>query len=312
MQYKTRCDVFQQSEVPTRGELIRLVVLAYVGAFALQAWAIPALGNRGEASNRLLLCMWVPTLAALLSGNSARQMLRRALRLPNWRWGLAGLVVGWAPALLGTTILVIARRGLWDSEHFDRAPDGSGVLAAHHIGLVFGVGPQSWTFFALNTAVSILVGSLVTTLIGGLGEELGWRGVLQPALEHRLGPVRGTLLVGVIWAYWHLPINLGGYNDAEHPVLNAFVSFPLIVLCLAYNFAWLMKRAGSVWPAALAHGANNVLGSGFLLLKPDSWLTGRFVELTATVLTTAMLVWISRRSRERSMPSAALPSTEVT
>ncbi len=75
--------------------------------------------------------------------------------------------------------------------------------------------------------------------------------------------------VAVIWAAWHLPINLAGYNDAVHSVANALILFPLFAFGLSINFAWLAQRNQSIWGAALAHGANNTIAAG-MLLKPQS------------------------------------------
>jgi membrane protease YdiL (CAAX protease family) len=46
-----------------------------------------------------------------------------------------------------------------------------------------------------------------STLLGGpLGEEPGWRGYALPRLEHDLGPVRASMVLGLLWAPWHLPL----------------------------------------------------------------------------------------------------------
>lgn len=50
-----------------------------------------------------------------------------------------------------------------------------------------------------------IIVAFVLVLGGPLGEELGWRGVLQPRLEAQLGSLRATLLTGIVWAARHLP-----------------------------------------------------------------------------------------------------------
>ena len=50
---------------------------------------------------------------------------------------------------------------------------------------------------------------ILVLLIGGpLGEEFGWRGLALPALEARLSPLWASLLLGIIWSIWHLPLIL--------------------------------------------------------------------------------------------------------
>jgi membrane protease YdiL (CAAX protease family) len=148
---------------------------------------------------------------------------------------------------------------------------------------------------------------VVTALIGGIGEELGWRGFLQPALERRWGPFKGTVAVGLIWAYWHLPANLMGYNDARHPLLNAFLFFPIAVVAMSFGFAWLTRKSGSAWPAAFAHGANNTIGSAFLM-TPESWSADAATELLAVLLVSAVFVRASLQRRPRGPELTGAPA----
>jgi membrane protease YdiL (CAAX protease family) len=46
---------------------------------------------------------------------------------------------------------------------------------------------------------------LLTAVTTGLGEEPGWRGFALPNLQAKHGPLLGTLLLGLLWAFWHLP-----------------------------------------------------------------------------------------------------------
>jgi len=45
-------------------------------------------------------------------------------------------------------------------------------------------------------------------IVGGGMEETGWRGMLQPALEEKMNFILATLITGVIWGVWHLPLFL--------------------------------------------------------------------------------------------------------
>ena len=121
-----------------------------------------------------------------------------------------------------------------------------------------------------------------------------WRGVLQPALERRFGFFKGTLVVGLVWGAWHLPLNLAGYNDPSHPVWTALVIFPLATTGLAFVLAWLLRRSSSVWPCAVAHMANN-LWSGVPLVKTPGWWAGNVCGMVALAVIVAALVFRLRR-----------------
>lgn len=103
---------------------------------------------------------------------------------------------------------------------------------------------------------------LVTTLFTGGNEEPGWRGFALPRLLDRYSPVTASLVLGTIWAAWHLPLFLteewGGDTSLGWFVWN--------VLPLSLILTWLFLRpGGSVIPAMLFHGGTNVIASYFPL-----------------------------------------------
>src|SRR5262249_40067248 len=106
------------------------------------------------------------------------------------------------------------------------------------------------------------------------------------------------------WAYWHLPVNLSGYNDATHPVWTAFVLFPFGVTCMALALGWLVRRTGSVWPAALAHGAHNTLAGGLGLAPRDWWADTAANGVAAAVLGICFGVLL-RRAKKMSISAPA-------
>ena len=75
--------------------------------------------------------------------------------------------------------------------------------------------------------------------LGGL-EEPGWRGFALPRLQQRYTPVRATLLLGVVWGLWHLPVE----------PLAIVVTVPL-----AFFYTWLFNRTGSALLCILLHAS---------------------------------------------------------
>jgi membrane protease YdiL (CAAX protease family) len=98
----------------------------------------------------------------------------------------------------------------------------------------------------------------------------------------------------LIWGYWHLPANLAGLNDALHPVLGSLVIFPLEAISMSFVLAWLANRSRSVWPSALAHGANNTLLACMMVL-PDAWFADQWTAAVAAILIGTLFAWLLAR-----------------
>ncbi|HEY3409518.1 MAG TPA: type II CAAX endopeptidase family protein [Propionicimonas sp.] len=184
-----------------------------------------------------MLKQWVgPALAAMVmavvtGGRSGLRELRAAGRA--WR-------VGWqwyAVVLVGAPLLILA-----------------GVLA------VFGV-PTSLAGFEPGIVASYLGYFVLVFFAVGLPEELGWRGFALPRLQARFGPLRGTLILGVLWAGWHLPFFLtpdhgGGPQADVMVVVTNFALFAGMVVLMAVPFSFVYNATrGSVFMAALLHAA---------------------------------------------------------
>jgi membrane protease YdiL (CAAX protease family) len=98
----------------------------------------------------------------------------------------------------------------------------------------------------------------------GLPEEIGWRGFALPRMQRRYGSLRGSVLLGVLWAFWHLlsfflPSHGGGPNVSFAAILINFLVFSLMVVALTVIFTWVFNHTqGSIFIASLVHTAINV------------------------------------------------------
>lgn len=128
---------------------------------------------------------------------------------------------------------------------------GNGLAAA--VGLTAPApnasGPWHWlTVSALIMFAFCLVGG------GGL-EEPGWRGLALPLLQKRFSPLRSSLILGVLWTFWHWPQLLLSGAQGGLPVV---VSFFLQVVSLALLFTAVFHRArGSLLVVVVLHAAIN-------------------------------------------------------
>jgi hypothetical protein len=87
------------------------------------------------------------------------------------------------------------------------------------------------------------------------GEEIGWRGFALPRLADRFGLRIASLVLGVIWAIWHLPQFYIAGADTYH---QSFPVWAAQVVAMSVAFAWLYaKSGGSLLLVMLMHSAIN-------------------------------------------------------
>jgi membrane protease YdiL (CAAX protease family) len=99
---------------------------------------------------------------------------------------------------------------------------------------------------------------LASLVFYGFGEEVGWRGYLQPTLERRRPALQAAVLLSVVWALWHLP--LFGITDGYRQMAAVgFIGFYLSLLVAALVFAWLWHRSGrSLLVVAIFHAVFDI------------------------------------------------------
>ena len=178
-------------------------------------------------------------LTGLLEGRAGIIGLCR--RVIHWRVG----VVWYLIALLGTLALFGAAVIVWT--FVLGAPAPKFTLLGHWEELP-GLHPAA-TWIFLIFAI-------------GLGEEVGWRGFMQPKLQTRFSAFKASLLVGLAWTFWHLP------NFIFDPQFAAWrlairLGFGSMMICMAIFYAWLFNSTrGSLLIPILFHGTNDfIMGS---------------------------------------------------
>ena len=135
-----------------------------------------------------------------------------------------------------------------------------GYLAATKLlaALIHRVAVGAWPAFG-DTALPLMLGGILVSTWTQAGEELGWRGYALPRLATHLGLGGASVLLGVVWALWHLPLFFlqGSGSDGQ-----SFPIYLLHVTALSVAMAWLYWRAqGSLLLVMLMHASvNNTTG----------------------------------------------------
>ena len=142
------------------------------------------------------------------------------------------------------------------------------------------------------------------SLVSALGEELGWRGFMVPALRERIGLKKTLFVTSIFWCCWHLPLLIwGGYMD-QCPLWYRLPAFILCVMPIGIICGLLTVESDSVWPAAFLHAAhNNYDQSVFGLISRGEKLmyyvseTGFLTIICAWII--AIIVYISYAKRHQ-------------
>ncbi len=132
------------------------------------------------------------------------------------------------------------------------------------------VGLSSMEWNPQMTALNFFISLLGSTVVYGGEEELGWRGILQPALSKKITFPLAALACGVIWALWHLPL-----------------WFIEVGIFLCFWLGTIYERSKCLPLCMLFHGFVNVMLSSFVLKL--NWILVVGIILTTAV---AIALWL--------------------
>lgn len=213
----------------------RPLVVYFAGAYLLSAIALTVIGlpkPRGTSNEHPLISLIMfPVmvfgvaglgigLTALTSGRPGLDGLRGRLRQPVSRcWWLLGLI---PPAAVLVVLELLTATGSNDYQ--------PGFL-------IFGLGAG---------------------LVAGFFEEFGWTGYAYPRMSSRFGPLPGALMLGTLWALWHLPVvdSLGAASPHGSAWPAFFAAFVAVLVALRVLIAWAYTTTASLRLAQLLHASS--------------------------------------------------------
>ncbi|MEM3672877.1 MAG: CPBP family intramembrane glutamic endopeptidase [Candidatus Bathyarchaeia archaeon] len=95
---------------------------------------------------------------------------------------------------------------------------------------------------------------------GPFQEEFGWSGYALPRLQARYSALISSVVLGVIWAIWHLPLNLMYFAGPQYQVGLAWLSSTVILfIFVSIPFTWIYNNTGgSILTALIFHTMLNL------------------------------------------------------
>ncbi len=251
------------------------VAIARSGGLAASPWLVVGL-------------MWTPGVVAL----ALQYRYRGTLRGLGWGAGRPRYLL--AAYFLPIAYAFVAYSAVWSSP------------AAEVDGDVFA---------RLGRRAYLLIPGTLLSSLAALGEEIGWRGYLVPRLARRFGLDGVALASGLVWALWHYPLILFADYRSAAPVAYSLACFTVMVVGLAYLYAWITLRSGSLWPAVLLHASHNLYVQGVfdratIDTGPTPYWTGEFGAALA-LAATALALACRRLAGELELPRNELSPKEA-
>jgi membrane protease YdiL (CAAX protease family) len=220
-------------------------------------------------------------------------------RVQDFAFSIAGVImiafVNGRAELSGLGRRLIRWRVRWPWYLAALLPFGLYALAAAVSG-----GLSSFTFTAGSLGkilFSLEAGFLVYFFLrGAMGEELGLRGFALPRLQASISPFRASVIIGILWTAWHIPVLLN-----RDPV--SIVAFLLLAFVLSFIFTWIFNGSGgSLIPVMIFHAAQNseeIFEVLFPALVGTDWELVSSLALLLIGLVVGIVLWRKNKHRRQ-------------
>jgi uncharacterized protein len=231
--------------------------------------------------------MWAPGVAGMLSA----LILHRSVAMLGLGWGKTRYVV--AGYLFPVLYAMLAYVPLWAT---GLAPAIFGTFASYSAASLH-MQADSVLPAVLQIFLTMSFG-VIQSAASAMGEEIGWRGYLVPALRSKYGVTATIVISGLIWAAWHMPVILFADYHGDASRSYSIACFTLMIVASGSIAAWLRLRSGSVWPAIALHATHNAFIQWILDPITSSagrgvWYAGEFglaLAVSTSVIAIALLL----------------------
>jgi membrane protease YdiL (CAAX protease family) len=174
------------------------------------------------------------------------------------------------------------------------------------VALVHRVVAGSWPAFGHEQPIVILAAIIMSTPFQS-GEEIGWRGYALPRLAERIGYALGSVVLGLIWALWHLPLF---FLPGADKYGQSFPVWALGSTALSVALAWVYTHTnGSLLLTMVMHSAvNQTIG---IVPSASASASNPFTLKASLVMwLTTVFLWVAGAYFLIRMPNMGLPRAE--
>ena len=126
--------------------------------------------------------------------------------------------------------------------------------------------PSNNDYFNMNLWGISLSVVLFNIVFAGLGEEPGWRGYALPKMNQHYRPIISGMIIGVIWAFWHLLFYVLGSRP-----WSTFPQFVFTVTVISCIYTWIYQRTKSIPLMIIFHVMHNLSNTVFINYHNPLW-----------------------------------------
>jgi membrane protease YdiL (CAAX protease family) len=135
-------------------------------------------------------------------------------------------------------------------------------------------------------------------LLGAYPEEYGWRGYALPRLLKINSPLVASLVLGILWGIWHLPLH---FIPTTTQYVIPIWQYLLQTIVLSILYTWLHKGTrGSVFIASMFHAFSNIAGAAipYWTTEAGRWISFGLMLVTAVIIVVTSPYFKNDRGKE--------------
>lgn len=253
-------------------------------------------GTLGAGQGQYVMgLMWCPGISALIT----MKILKRNISDLGWKWGknkyqfwsyLIPIIYALVTYLI---IWVFGWGGFYNKEFVNTLTES------------FGLGPIGGGFTIALYVILFGIFGTISSMSRALGEEIGWRGFLVPELYKEHSFTKTSLISGLIWGIWHLPILLFADYNSGTPSWYALSCFMVLVVGMSFIYTWFRIKSGSLWTAVILHATHNLfIQAIFTPLTADTGNTAYFIDefgIVLPIVTLCFAIYYWNRRKELNL-----------
>jgi len=181
-------------------------------------------------------------------------------------------------------------------------------LASHYLAPLIGF-PVANTLFPAELGIPSIIIAIpyffLMLVIGGGQEEFGWRGYAQEPLQKRMGVIPASLLIGLVWGIWHLPLwIMPGDGHSTYP----FIAFLLMTVSISVVYAWFYNASKQkLITVIIFHAMSNTAAPllPFLIMKEGTPENAYWVYAGINLLAAVIVGWFILKAEQKNKPKTS-------